>query len=126
MRHLSEDDLEAIAVLLEARIIQLEKRIMSTLADLVTEDAALQDEVTQIITLVQTDNALIAQLQGTIGSGNLNPQDQATVDSLFSQLTAQHDSIVAALSPAPPATNEPAPTPVDTTPPADSAPPAAQ
>lgn len=95
--------------------------IMSTIQDLVTEDAALGDEINQVIAAVQADGALIAQLQAAIGSGNLSPQQQADVDNLFAQVTAQHDQIVAALTPAAPA---PAPEPVPA-PPADATPPPA-
>ena len=85
---------------------------MAALADLVTADAALGDEINQVLALVTQDTALIAQLQGAIGSGNLDPQQQATVDNLFSQINAQHDQIAAALSPpAPTPASAPAPAP---------------
>lgn len=113
MRHLDDEDLDAIAVLLDARILsqlsEMEQHIMSSLADLLTEDASLNDEINQVIALVQQDATLINDLKGTIGSGNLNPTQQSQVDALFAQMTAQHDAIVAALQPAP--APAPAPTP---------------
>ena len=102
MRHLSDEDLDIIGIFLDARILRRLEEIMSTLADLVAEDTALQTEVDAVIAQLAAQNALIAQLQGAIGSGTLSPQDQATVDNLFTQLTAQHDAIVAALNPAAP------------------------
>lgn len=102
------------------RIDERTEIIMASISDLVTEDAALADEVNQVLALVQEDSALIAQLQGAIGSGNLDPQQQTDVDNLFAQLTAQHDKIAAALNPPAPAPAPADPTtganaPVDTT-----------
>lgn len=114
MRHLDGDDLDAIGVLFDAQIVlqldRIEERlherfdlIMSTLEEVLAADAQLGDEINQVIAAVQADTALIAQLQAAIGSGNLTAEQQANVDNLFGQITAQHDQIVAALTPAAPA-----------------------
>lgn len=110
---MNEDEfIDRLDTLLDLKILnrlrEMETRIMATLEDVVAADAALGEEVNQVIALVQADAALIAQLQGAIGSGNLSPQQQADVDNVFAQINAQHDSIVAALSPAAPPVETPA------------------
>lgn len=115
MRHLEDEDFERFASILQGQQEQTEHRIlhgiierldiiMSTLADLVTEDAALQTEIDTIVALVTQDNTLIQQLQATIGSGNLTAEQQAQVDSIAQQMTAQNAQIVAALTPVAPGT----------------------
>ena len=122
LRHLDDEDLDAISVLLDQAIINrldiLDTRlrsIMATLADLTAEDSALNDEVNAVIAALQNQAALIAQLQAAIGSGNLTADQQATVDNLFGQLTTQHDEIAAALAP-PVAAPAPEPAPADVPP----------
>lgn len=126
VRHLNDEDLDALGVLLEVRIIEqldhnaerLHERldlIMATLQEVLDADAQVGDEINQVIALLQEDTALIAQLQGQIGSGNLPPEQQANVDNLFTQLQAQRDQINAALNPNIP-TPAPAPAPPVVTP----------
>lgn len=102
MRHLHDEDLDAIGVLIEVKIYnrlsEMESHIMSTLADLLAEDAELTDEVNQIVVLLNEDTQLIKDLQGTIGSGNLTPDQQTAVDSLFAQIGASRDQIKAAIA----------------------------
>ena len=100
------------------RLNEIDERleiIMATLADLLSADTALGDEINQVLALVQQDAALIASLQGAIGSGNLSADQQAQVDNLFAQINAQHDAIATALAPpaapAPPADVPPVPEP---------------
>jgi len=102
VRHLDDQDLDAIGALLDLKILQelrqLKRDIVASLQDLTAADATLNDEINQIVALVTADNALITQLQGTLGSGNLTPDQQAQVDALLAQMTAQNATITAALT----------------------------
>lgn len=79
------------------------EQIMATLQEVLDADAQVGDEINQVIALLNQDTALIQQLQAQIGSGNLPPDAQLSVDNLFTQLSAQRDQVIAALNPAAPA-----------------------
>jgi hypothetical protein len=112
-RALSDADLDAIDLLLDAktlhelheaesRIIRRLDKIMATLAEAAAVDAELQATLDQVTANDAAQDALILQLQGQIGSGNLPPDQQAIVDNLFTQLSAQRDQAKATLNPAAP------------------------
>lgn len=120
--HLTEEDHERFASILQGQLHQLQERldhhaherheqIMATLAEILAEDNELQTEVDAIVTLLNQDTALIAQLQATIGSGNLPPDLQATADLIFSQVGSQRDQAIAALKADTPVVTPPASVP---------------
>lgn len=118
MRHLDDEDLDLLGVLLDQRILsrlsEMETRIMATLTEAGAVDADIQTQLDQVVILLNADTALIQDLKGQIGSGNLPPDQQAAVDGLFAQLTAQREqlkSVILADTPAPEPTPEPAPEP---------------
>lgn len=90
-------DLIVWSVALELQ--DLKEELMATLAEVLAADTELSAEVGQAIQLLQTDTALIQQLQDAINAGNLSPEAQAQVDQLFGEITANRDALAAALSP---------------------------
>lgn len=131
VRHLDDDDLDAIGVLFEERILQelrtMKGQIMAALADVLADETAEGGEITNLVNAFHAQSDQITALQAQIAAlapGTLTAEQQATIDQIFAQAEQNKATVSAVLNPtstpAPPATP-----PADTTPPADgSTPPA--
>lgn len=121
VRHLDDEDLDAIGVLLEERILheihEMEKRIMATLDQVLADEQAEGGEITDLVNAFNAQSSLIADLQAQIAAlepGTLTAEQQSQVDQTFAQAELNKQAISAVLPPAVTPVPTPAPEPTPT------------